>query len=111
MTIDQKIQIANIIAKANPQNVPAILEMFGMKPKPQPRQEVKIHTSVSNFLYICGSVSGRVSSEVYAAYRSYCELEKIQPLPHVEFSRQVTKAVNTTTVAKRFKEKVCRIFN
>ena len=115
MTIEQKIQLAVTLANANRDSIPDILEIFGLEqtpstkpPRAKPKREV--HNSVKDFLYICGDVDRKISAVVYAAYCDYCKGKEAQPLTHIEFSRQINRALNSKSIVQRFGKTVCRVF-
>jgi len=106
----QRIQIAGILSKSNPQSLPYILDVLGIKQKADIQPPKPIDDSVSNFLLICGDVDGKFSKMVYSAYRDYCESEGANPLTHIEFSRQFVRATDFVSANKRTGQKVTRIF-
>jgi len=111
-TVEQKIQIANIISKSSPQTLPYILDIFGLKRKEYVRTLPRgIDNSIVDFLKSIDDINGKLSSVVYAAYCDYCKGREAQPLTHVEFSRQVNRALNFRSVTKRFGKTVCRVFS
>jgi len=113
-TVEQKIRIANIISKSNPQNLPYILDIFGIERKTDievtPLAPQSVDETVSDFLTEIDDINGMVSSVVYKAYCDYCKGKEAQPITHIEFSRQVNRALKSSTIVKRFNNTVCRVF-
>ena len=111
-TVEQKIQIANIISKSNPQTLPYILDIFSIErladiePTPQ-----AVHDTIAAFLLEIDDINGKVSKEVYAAYVDYCKGKEAQPLTHIEFSRQVNRALKSSSIVKRVNGISCRVFS
>ena len=50
------------------------------------------------------------TSEVYKRYLEYCIHNTLQPLSHIEFSRQMTKRFDFTIINKKINGKKYRIF-
>ena len=110
-TVEQKIQIANIISKSNQHTLPYVLDIFGInrlvdiKRIPQ-----AVDDTITEFLAEIDDINGKVSKEVYTAYVNYCKNKGTQPLTHIEFSRQVNRALKSCSVVKRVNGISCRVF-
>jgi len=111
LTVEQKIQVATILSKANQHAIPCSLEMFNMKPR-QPQQPTAkpIDSNVSEFLSKAGDIHGKISRMVYEAYRHYCKENGIEPISHVHFSRQVCGLLGLKTTHKRTGRQVNRVY-
>ena len=66
--------------------------------------------SVSGFLIEIDNIDGKISSEVYLAYKHFCREREVKHLTHIEFSRQINRALNSKSIVQRFGKTVCRVF-
>jgi len=66
--------------------------------------------SILGFLVELDNIDGKISSEVYLAYRHYCREKEAKHLTHIEFSRQINRALNSKSVVRRFGKTVRRVF-
>jgi len=55
-------------------------------------------------------IENQPTADVYKMYLEYCIHNNFQPLSHIEFSRQMTKRFDFTTIEKRINGKKYRIF-
>lgn len=112
MTVEQKIQAAAIISRANKHTLPYILKILGMDytEKLQPPKRRRIDETVTTFIKECSDIDGKISSVVYASYRNYCIGREVEPVTHIEFSRQVANRLKLSTKVKRMNGGICHIF-
>ena len=66
--------------------------------------------TITTFLEDFGNVSGIASVDVFNAYISYCNGKGIKPTNQIDFSRQVTKIVGSTTKTVRVNKHSQRVF-
>ena len=66
--------------------------------------------TITTFLEDFGNVSGIASVDVFNAYISYCNGQGIKPTNQIDFSRQVTKIVGSTTKTVRVNKHSQRVF-
>lgn len=70
-----------------------------------------VDSTIDDFLKEIDDINGIASSIVYKAYCDYCKSKAVQPLTHIEFSRQVNRALKSNTIIKRIDKTVCRVFS
>ena len=112
-TTQQKIKIAGILSKTNPQSLPYVLDVLGIKQKVDimslkpPRA---VCATITDFITAIEDIEGKISKEVYVAYREYYTGRQVASLTHIEFSRQVNRAFDYRSAVKRISGTTSRIF-
>ena len=121
-TPDQMVRVIEALAKSTPHGLPyaaAIAKRYMGDLDFMPVQEastaskhVKYNTvrSVVDFLNFYGNVFGMATKEVFTHYENYCFSHNMDPLKHIEFSRQVCKSLGGRAKSIRLDGKVQRVF-
>lgn len=55
-------------------------------------------------------IENELTKNVYQKYQEYCVVSNLQPMSHVEFSRQINRILNMETIVKKIGKKTHRIF-
>ena len=113
-TLEQRIQMANIITRSTKHTLPYVLEVLQVKHSPIENvtltENQEVDANIADFIDFHGSVIGQSASEVYDKYCDYCRNRGIENTNRRGFSVRLCKYINCTTKVLRIDRKAQRVF-